>query len=162
MRITETWWDSLSYCARHCKTRTNMRQRIPAKVKLAATLKFLSTGSSYADLQYHFGIHDSRLSKFVHHSDDVKARARKIFYSITVQFINNLKKSYSTIWWWLSTKSDRVRGPSKFEFFSMVLTCSLEQLLCVSVCIIQCIHTEAGTFSDGFNWVIRRRLQGGK
>ena len=45
--------------------KTNMRQAIPAKVKLATTLRFLSTGSSYTDLQYHYRIHNSTLSKFV-------------------------------------------------------------------------------------------------
>ena len=47
------------------KQDTNMRRAVPAKVKLAATLRFLSTGSSYTDLQYQFRIHDSTLSNFV-------------------------------------------------------------------------------------------------
>ena len=38
---------------------------IPAKVKLAATLKFLASGMNYAELQYLFRVHKSTLSQFI-------------------------------------------------------------------------------------------------
>ena len=41
------------------KENTVMRAAVPAKIKLAATLRFLATGSTYADLQYTFRIHKS-------------------------------------------------------------------------------------------------------
>ena len=47
------------------KQNTVMRDAIPAKVKLAVTIRFLSTGASYADLQYSFRIHKSTLSKII-------------------------------------------------------------------------------------------------
>ena len=47
------------------KERTVMRDPIPARVKLAATIRFLSTGANYADLQHVFRIHKSTLSKFI-------------------------------------------------------------------------------------------------
>ena len=42
-----------------------MRDPIPARVKLAATIRFLSTGANYADLQHVFRIHKSTLSTFI-------------------------------------------------------------------------------------------------
>ena len=47
------------------KQDTVMRESIPPKIKLAATIRFLSTGASYADLQYQFRIHKSTLSRIV-------------------------------------------------------------------------------------------------
>ena len=38
------------------KQTTQLREPIPAKVKLAATLKFLTSGINYADLQYLFRV----------------------------------------------------------------------------------------------------------
>ena len=47
------------------KENTVMRAAVPAKIKLAATLRFLATGSTYADLQYTFRIHKSTLSAII-------------------------------------------------------------------------------------------------
>ena len=42
-----------------------MREPIPPKIKLAATLKFLSSGLNYSDLQHFFRVHKSTLSQFI-------------------------------------------------------------------------------------------------
>ena len=42
-----------------------MRDTMPANVKLAGTIRFLSTGASYTDLQYAFRIQQSTFSKFI-------------------------------------------------------------------------------------------------
>ena len=47
------------------KQDTVIRESIPPKIKLAATIRFLSSGASYADLQYQFRIHKSTLSRIV-------------------------------------------------------------------------------------------------
>ena len=48
------------------KQNTQMRDTIPANVKLATTIHFLSTAVSfYTDLQYAFHIHQSTFSKFI-------------------------------------------------------------------------------------------------
>ena len=44
---------------------TVLHEPIPAKIKLAATLKYLSTGMNYSDLQHLFRIHKSTLSQFI-------------------------------------------------------------------------------------------------
>lgn len=47
------------------KQNTILREPIPAKVKLAATLKFLSSGMNYVELQYLFRVHKSTLCQFI-------------------------------------------------------------------------------------------------
>ena len=47
------------------KQDTVMRASIPPKIKLAATIRFLSTGANYADLQYQFRIHKSTLTHII-------------------------------------------------------------------------------------------------
>ena len=47
------------------KETTILRDPIPSALKLAATIRYLSTGSNYADLQHLFRIHKSTLSKFI-------------------------------------------------------------------------------------------------
>ena len=47
------------------KQNTLLRDAIPARMRLAATIRFLATGNSYADLQYLFRIHKSTLAKFI-------------------------------------------------------------------------------------------------
>ena len=47
------------------KQNTVMRDAIPASLKLAVTIRYLSTGASYADLQYAFRVHKSTLSQII-------------------------------------------------------------------------------------------------
>ena len=47
------------------KENKQMRDSMPANVKLAGTIRFLSTGASYTDLQYAFRIQQSTFSKFI-------------------------------------------------------------------------------------------------
>ena len=47
------------------KETTQLRDPISAKVKLAATLKFISSGMNYSELQHLFRVHKSTLSKFI-------------------------------------------------------------------------------------------------
>ena len=47
------------------KQNTHLRDAIPAKIKLAATLRFLATRSNYTDLQHLFRVHKSRLTQFI-------------------------------------------------------------------------------------------------
>ena len=47
------------------KENTVMRAAVPAKIKLAATLRFLATGSTCADLQYTFRVHKSTLTAII-------------------------------------------------------------------------------------------------
>ena len=42
-----------------------MREPIPPRLKLAATIRFLSTVESYKSFQFEFRIHNSTLSLFV-------------------------------------------------------------------------------------------------
>ena len=47
------------------KQNTHLRDAIPAKIKLAATLRFLATGSNCTDLQHLFRVQKSTLSQFI-------------------------------------------------------------------------------------------------
>ena len=47
------------------KSDTRFREAIPAKIKLAITLRFLSTGETYVDLQHQFRVHKSTISQFI-------------------------------------------------------------------------------------------------
>ena len=47
------------------KENTKMREPIPPRLKLAATIRFLSTVESYKSFQFEFRIHNSTLSLFV-------------------------------------------------------------------------------------------------
>ena len=47
------------------KQNTHLRDAIPAKKKLAATLRFLETGSNYGDLQHLFCVHKITLYQFI-------------------------------------------------------------------------------------------------
>ena len=46
------------------KQRTRLREPIPAEEKLAITLRFLATGESYGELQFHYRIHATTISRF--------------------------------------------------------------------------------------------------
>ena len=44
---------------------THLRESIQAPVKLAPTIRFLTTGQNYSDLQYIFRVHQSTLGQFI-------------------------------------------------------------------------------------------------
>ena len=65
-----------------------MRAAVPAKVKLAATLRFLAIGVTYADLQYTFRIHKSTLSIIIPEvCDAIYARLKENYLKVTVNLI---------------------------------------------------------------------------
>ena len=68
------------------KSNTNMRDSIPANVKLAATIRFLATGDSYTDLQYQFKVHASTLSRFIPEVCDVIYRKLRRIYESKFRF----------------------------------------------------------------------------
>ena len=77
------------------KENTKMREPIPPRLKLAATIRFLSTEESYKSLQFQFRIHNSTLSSFV------PEVCRAIF--------NGLKEKYMKVtiqisFWWPENK----------------------------------------------------------
>ena len=47
------------------KQDTTMREAIPPNIKLAATIRFLSSGASYVDLQYQFRVPKSTLVNII-------------------------------------------------------------------------------------------------
>ena len=47
------------------KQNTVMRDAIPPAVKLAVTIRFLASGTTYKDLGYQFGIHQTTLTKVI-------------------------------------------------------------------------------------------------
>ena len=67
LRMTaEIFDDLLNLIERDIKKKsTIMRDPIPPNIKLAATIRFLSTGANYAELQHIFRIHQSTISKFI-------------------------------------------------------------------------------------------------
>ena len=56
---------NLSLIENETKQDTVMRDAVPAKVKLAATIRYLAMRVTYSDLQYTFRIHKSMLSRVV-------------------------------------------------------------------------------------------------
>ena len=54
---------NLSLIENETKQDKVMRDAVPAKVKLAATIRYLAMGVTYSDLQYAFRIHKSMLSR---------------------------------------------------------------------------------------------------
>ena len=76
------------------KTNINMRDFIPANLKLAATVRFLATGDSYTNLQYQFRVHVSTSSKFISEVCDAIYRKFKGAYLRVSTFIfYNLQKN---------------------------------------------------------------------
>ena len=72
-----------------------MREPIPPRLQLAATMRFLSTGQSYKSLQFQFQIHNSTLSLFVS--------------EVSQAIFNHLKDKYmkviiQTSFWWSENK----------------------------------------------------------
>ena len=77
------------------KENTKMRGPIPPRLKLAATIRFLSTGKSNKSLQFQFRIHNSTLSLF--------------FPEVCQAIFNRLKEKYikvtiQTLFWWSKNK----------------------------------------------------------
>ena len=67
------------------KENTVMRASVPAKIELAATLRFLATGSTYADLQYTFRIHKSTLSAIIPEvCDAIYARLKGEYFKVSL------------------------------------------------------------------------------
>ena len=62
------------------KKPTNMRDAISPKLKLAVTLRFLSTGESFASLQFQFRTHRSTISQFIPVVCEVIYSSLKLFY----------------------------------------------------------------------------------
>ena len=70
------------------KQDTVMRDAVPAKVRLAATPRCLTTGATYADLQYTFRIHKSTLSIILPEvCDATYARLKGDFLKVIVNLI---------------------------------------------------------------------------
>ena len=68
------------------KENTNMREPIPPRLKLAATIRFLATGVSYKGLQIQYRIHNSTLSLFVPEvSQAIFNRLKEKYIKVTVQ-----------------------------------------------------------------------------
>ena len=67
------------------KQNTVMRDSISPKVKLAATIRYLSTGASYADLQHMFRIHKSTLSKIIPEvCEAIYSRLKEHYLKVTI------------------------------------------------------------------------------
>ena len=77
------------------KENTKMREPIPPRLKLAATIRFLSTGESHKSLQFQFRIHNSALSLFVPEvCQAIFNRLKEKYMKVTIQ----------TLFWWSENK----------------------------------------------------------
>ena len=77
------------------KENTKMRGPIPPRLKLAATIRFLSTGESYKSLSFQFRIHNSTLSLFVPEvCQAIFSRQKEKYMKVTIQ----------TLFWWSENK----------------------------------------------------------
>ena len=77
------------------KKNTKMREPIPPRLKLAATICFLSTGQSYKSFQFQFRIHNSTLSLFVPEvCQAIFSRQKEKYMKVTIQ----------TLFWWSENK----------------------------------------------------------
>ena len=72
-----------------------MREPIPPRLKLAATICFLSTGQSYKSFQFQFRIHNSTLSLFVPEVCQAIFNQQKEKY---------MKVTIQTLFWWSENK----------------------------------------------------------
>ena len=77
------------------KKNTKMREPIPPRLKLAATICFLSTGESYKSFQFQFRIHNSTLSLFVPEVCQAIFNQQKEKY---------MKVTIQTLFWWSENK----------------------------------------------------------
>ena len=72
-----------------------MREPIPPRLKLAATIRFLSTGESYKSFQFQFRIHNSTLSLFVPEvCQAIFIQQKEKYMKVTIQ----------TLFWWSENK----------------------------------------------------------
>ena len=77
------------------KENTKMREPIPPRLKLAATIRFLSTGESYKSFSFQFRIHNSTLSLFVPEvCQAIFNRQKEKYMKVTIQ----------TLFWWSENK----------------------------------------------------------
>ena len=77
------------------KENTKMSEPIPPRLKLAATIRFLSTGESYKSLSFQFRIHNSTLSLFVPEvCQAIFSRQKEKYMKVTIQ----------TLFWWSENK----------------------------------------------------------
>ena len=68
------------------KENTKTREPIPPRLKLAATIRFLSMGESYKSLQFQFPIHNSTLSLFVPEvCQAIFNRLKEKYMKVTIQ-----------------------------------------------------------------------------
>lgn len=64
------------------KNDTNMREALPAKLKLEITLRYLATGDSFKSLEYLFRVPKSSISKFIEDVLDAVCDALKEFIKV--------------------------------------------------------------------------------
>ena len=70
------------------KYSTQLREPIPAEVKLAITIRFLATGQSYQELSTCFRVHKSTIVKFVPEVCDAIYGKLKVYYLKVDSFSN--------------------------------------------------------------------------
>ena len=69
------------------KQDTVMRDAVPAKVKLAATIRYLAMEVTCSDLQYTFRVHKSTLSRIIPEvCDPIYTRLKEDFLKVTTSF----------------------------------------------------------------------------
>ena len=76
------------------KENTKMREPIPPRLKLAATIRFLSTWESYKSVQFQFRTHNSTLSLFVPEAcQAIFNRLKEKYMKVTVQLCFGVLKT---------------------------------------------------------------------
>lgn len=65
------------------KNDTNMREALPAKLKLEVALRYLATGDSFKSLEYLFRVPKSSISKFIEEVMDAVCDALKEFIKVS-------------------------------------------------------------------------------
>ena len=89
LRMSPDAFDELLSLIENAATKqdTVMRDAVPGKVKLAATIRYLVTGVTYSDLQYTFRIHKSTLSRIIPEvCDAIYARFKEDYFKVTTSF----------------------------------------------------------------------------
>ena len=71
-----------------------MYHSIPANIKLAATIRFLTTGDNYTNLQYQFRVLATTLSKFIPEVyDPIYRKLKDEYLSVSIFIFYNLQKN---------------------------------------------------------------------